>query len=115
MRLASRRGEHAHGLVAVGTPGLEYPVAQNPQAKLRLTAQANDRERPVNDGRTHIREIGELDVPFSLCPRHRELVASSLKVIVCKDGPTHDGQVGIGADDVVWKGPDEVEQPNEGL
>ncbi len=73
-------------------------------------AQAQHGERPGEHGALHARERPHREGLGHLGAHHGELVRAALEVVVREDGAAHDGEVGVGADEVVGEQVDEVEQ-----
>ena len=75
-----------------------------------FAAQADDRQRPVDDARLDVFVTGDRELALILRLRHGELVAAALEVVVAQDRAADDGQVGVRAEEVVRELPDEVEE-----
>ena len=77
--------------------------------------EAENREWPLKNCARYLGELFKLKLFRSFRAHHRELVTSALVVIVREDRSTHNGQVGIGANEVVRESVHKVEEINERL
>ena len=100
--------------VRVSPPGGKNLVRQVHQALIVGAAQPDDGEGPVDDARLHVLKAREGDGLFHWSLLHGKGVAAALEVVMAQDGAAHDGQVRVGAHEVVGELADEVQLLAEG-
>ena len=107
---AVRLGENDGALVGVAPPGGEDLVRQVDEPVGIFAGNAHHRHGPLDDARFHVLIAGEGEGCFHRSLLHGEGVVSALEVVVGQDGAAHDGQVGVGAHEVVGELAHEVQQ-----
>ena len=106
-------GDYAHACVRPGAPHVDDVGGGAEQLVAACAAKAQHRERPLEHGARHARELDHGELARDLGPHHRELMGAALEVVVRQDRAAHDGQVGVGADEVAWHRVNEIEQAGE--
>ena len=114
VRLAVGLGEDKGVGVRVSPPGGQDLVRQVHQAGIIGAAQPDDGEGPVDDARLHVLKAREGDRLFHRGLLHGEGVAAALEVVMAQNGAAHDGQIRVGAHEVVGELADEVQLLAEG-
>ena len=100
-----------HGaLVGIAPPGGEDTVGQVHQPVRLGRGEADDRHGPLDDARPDVLIPREGDGSLHRGLLHGEGVPPALEVVVGQDGAAHDGQVRVGAHEVVGELPHKVQQ-----
>ena len=107
--------DDAHRLIGPLAPGEDNLLGSVEQLSAVMRAQAQHRERPlqhsagdlVKSGHAKLRDLGGM--------HHGELVRAALEVVVRQDRAAHDGQVGVGANEIVREQVHKVEQAGQAL
>ena len=107
--------DDAHRLIGPLAPGEDNLLGSVEQLSAVMRAQAQHRERPlqhsagdlVKSGHAKLRDLGGM--------HHGELVRAALEVVVRQDRAAHDGQVGVGANEIVREQVHKVEQTGQAL
>ena len=111
--LPIRLSENEGGLVGIAPPGAQDLVGQVDEALRVGGGEADHRHGPLHDAGLHILVAGEGEGGLHRRLFHGEGVVAALEVVVGQDGAAHDGQVGVGAHEVVGELAHEVQQLGE--
>ena len=107
-------GIDAAGRVGIAAPGCKHLIRQGDHLVAIVAAQHDAAHRPVGHPRLH-RSGGRLQSEAHAGAIHGKYVAAALEVVVGEDGAADDGQVGIGAQEVMRELLHKVEQAHEAL
>ena len=69
----------------------------------------------MHDPRFHILKVPENEGTVYGSLLHREHIASPLKMVVRKNGAAHNGQIGVGTEEIVGQKRDKIQELSEGF
>ena len=108
--LAVGECENGAAFVGIVPPGVQDFLGQLRKALGVLSVQADDAHGPLDQARLNVLVAPESDGGFHGGGLHGEGVVAALEVLVAQNGAADDGQVCVGADEVVGKQGYEVQQ-----
>ena len=98
-----REGHNAHGFVGIAPPADKNFVRQLGKPYRVFAVQTDDAHRPLHNPRVDILIASEGDFRFQARAFHGKAVMTALKVLMAQDGAAHNGQIGVGADEIMRK------------
>ena len=107
--------DNAHGLIGPLAPGEDNLLGGVEQLGSVVRAQSQHRERPLQHSAADLVKAGHAKLRDLGGMHHGELVRAALEVVVRQNRAAHDGQVGVGANEVVREQVDKVEQASQTL
>ena len=107
--------DDANRLIAPLAPGEDNLLGGIEQLSAVMRAQAQHRERPLQHATADLVKTGHAKLRDLGGVHHGELVCAALEVVVRQDRAAHDGQVGVGADEVMREQVHKVEQAGQAL
>ena len=111
----SRVCDDAHGRIGPLAPGEDNLLGSVEQLSAVMRAQAQYRERPLQHGTADLVKTGHAKLRDLGGMHHGELVRAALEVVVRQNRAAHDGQVGVGTDEVVREQVHKIEQAGQAL
>ena len=110
VRFPVRLRENERGLVAVPPPGRQHLVSQLHQPVGIPAPQAQHGHGPEHDSRLHVLKTFQGKILLNGRFGHGKGVMSALEMVVAQNGAAHNGQIRVGAQEIVGEQPDEIEQ-----
>ena len=107
--------DNAHRLIGPLAPGEDNLLGSVEQLSAVMRAQAQHRERPLQHGAADLVKAGHVELRDFGGVHHGELMRATLEVVVRQNRAAHNGQVGVGANEVVREQVHKIEQAGQAL